>query len=61
MTKVSQKARRRFAFLTICLFGVIVYLIISTTSYWTKIYENKQAVKNLEKEYQELLDTEASL
>ena len=61
MEKVSKKAKRRFGFLLICVFGIFAYFIVSLTRYWVKILENNAESKKLAIQYQQLLDDEKSL
>lgn len=59
--KVSKKAKRRYLFLSVCIIGLIAYVIFSLASYWMKIIDNKSETRKLKNQYQELLSREAEL
>ena len=61
MTKVSKKAKRRFLFLTLIVFGVFIYMIITLAGYWSKILDNKSVTNELGEKYELLLEQEESL
>ena len=61
MTKVSKKAKRRFLFLTLIVFGVFIYMIITLAGYWSKILDNKSVTSELGEKYELLLEQEESL
>ncbi len=61
MNKVSKKAKRRFLFLTLIVFGVFIYMIITLAGYWSKILDNKSTAGELGSKYELLLEEEDSL
>ena len=59
--KVTLKAKRRLALQTFCLIFLLILLVVSVFSDWTKILQNKEKIRNLNNEYTTLLEQEESL
>ena len=61
MAKSKFKRKSRFAFLLICVIGILVVFVGTIFKDWLQIVNNKQVLASMNAHYEELLDEEVSL
>ncbi len=61
MAKSKFKRKSRFAFLLICVIGILVVFVGTIFKDWLQIVNNKQSLVAMNVHYEELLEEEASL